>query len=150
MEPWGTPANTFSQVEQWPFRITLWNLFDKQLLIRFDRSLNNKPSCQTLSNALEISRTCVSREGDALKLVNISWARSWDTKESCLRKPDWPGDSFTLFPIHWTDIFATLFPIHWTDIFATLFPIHWTDIFATQTTSLYPQVTYIQQMITHE
>ena len=58
----------------------------------YDLSLNSKPSCQTLSNALEMSRKTprVSSEGQESKFVNISCviARSWETQESCLRKPD--------------------------------------------------------------
>ena len=64
IEPCGTPASTDDQFEHWPLRTTLWNQLFRKLLRRFKRfpdilirsSLNSKPSCHTLSNALDISK----------------------------------------------------------------------------------------------
>ena len=78
IEPWGTRANISFQFEVWLLSTTLWNLFDKKLFIRvkggpfipYDLSLNNNPSCQTLSKALHMSRktALVYNDGIASKL----------------------------------------------------------------------------------
>ena len=64
MEPWGTPALTSDQSETCPFNKTLCFLFlrkshktfSKLLDIPFCFNLKMRPSCQTLSNAFDISR----------------------------------------------------------------------------------------------
>ena len=64
IEHWGTPASILAHTDDWPLRRALWNLSLKKLSIRFkrsretpiDSSLNNKPLCQTLSKAFEISK----------------------------------------------------------------------------------------------
>ena len=87
-DPCGTPDWMDSQDDSMPFKTTLC----LRLLRKSDMSaqswpsmplllsLNNKPSCHTLSNALEMSRK------DALV---ISISRSWYIVESPGRKPDW-------------------------------------------------------------
>ena len=60
----GTPAVTNFQTEDWPLRTTCWHLFFKNDLISLKRlpsislllSLERRPPCQTLSNALNRSR----------------------------------------------------------------------------------------------
>ena len=63
MEPWGTPALTSTQVEVCLLRTTLCFLFLKKFVYRFKRlpdmpfsfSLKIRPSCHTLSKALDTS-----------------------------------------------------------------------------------------------
>ena len=58
-------------------------------------SLKIRPSCHTLSNALDISRKTdqASRVGLQSKAVNIVWTidSNWFMVESAGRKPDWFG-----------------------------------------------------------
>ena len=69
LEPCGTPACLVSQSDVWPLSKTLWNLPLKKLLINWNKfpltlfffNLNNNPSCQTLSNALDMSRNIPRR-----------------------------------------------------------------------------------------
>ena len=73
IEPCGSPALNF-----FPFRPTLWNLFDRKLLISFNKSLgtpkdlnlNIEPGKPVLSNALDISKNTarVSFGGSQSKL----------------------------------------------------------------------------------
>ena len=64
MEPWGTPALTLVHKEDCPFNTTLCFLFVKKCFktfnkfpdIPFSYNLKIRPSCQTLSNAFEMSR----------------------------------------------------------------------------------------------
>ena len=72
-DPWGTPAETSAQDEDWPFKTTLWYLFFKKFSINFngvsdipnDLILYINPLCQTLSKALEMSKKIplTSKEG---------------------------------------------------------------------------------------
>ena len=62
-DPWGTPAETFDQDEDWPFKTTLYLLL-KKFSISFngvsdipnDLILYINPSCQTQSKALEMPK----------------------------------------------------------------------------------------------
>ena len=64
MEPWGTPASILAQGEACPFKTTLCFLKLRKLVIifkilsdiPFSFNLNIRPLCQTLSNALDISK----------------------------------------------------------------------------------------------
>ena len=64
IDPCGTPDYIDSHSDFWPFKTTLWNLFFKKLLIRFnkvleipiDLSLKINPSCHTLSKTFDISK----------------------------------------------------------------------------------------------
>ena len=60
-----------------------------------DSSLQSKPSCQTLSNALDISKKTdlTSRDGLQSKASNISCviASNWFGHESDRKNPDWFG-----------------------------------------------------------
>ena len=64
MQPWETPALTLVHEEDCPFNTTLYFLFVKKCFktvnklpdIPFSWNLNIRPSCQTLSNAFEMSR----------------------------------------------------------------------------------------------
>ena len=64
MEPWGTPASILTQREAYPFKttrcflklrksVTIFKLLSD---IPFYFNLNIRPLCQTLSNALDISK----------------------------------------------------------------------------------------------
>ena len=60
-------------------------------------SLKNRPSCQTLSNALDISRKTahVSLDGNSSKAVYMQYVidKSWSIVESPGRDPDWLGSA---------------------------------------------------------
>ena len=64
IDPWVTPASTGAHLECWPLKTTLhslspgklWNNLGKFSEIPNISSLYKRPSCQTLSNALEIWR----------------------------------------------------------------------------------------------
>ena len=64
IEPCGTPAQMSPQLEDWPFRTVLCFLSAKKFLRSDSRSpetphclsLNMRPSCHTLSKALEMSK----------------------------------------------------------------------------------------------
>ena len=64
IDPWGTPVSTGAYLECWPLRATLcclslkklWNNLSKFPEIPRVSSLYKRPSCQTLSSALEILR----------------------------------------------------------------------------------------------
>ena len=64
MEPWGTPGSILTQGEACPFKITCCFLKLRKSVIIFKIlsdipfcfNLNMRPSCQTLSNALDISK----------------------------------------------------------------------------------------------
>ena len=64
IEPWGTPALTSDQPETCPLNKTLCFLFFRKSHKRFIKlpdipfcfNLKMRPSCQTLSNAFDISR----------------------------------------------------------------------------------------------
>ena len=64
IDPWGMPASTGDHEDDWPFNRALWNLFDRKLSMDFsgrlniprDYSLWIRPSCQTQSNALDMSK----------------------------------------------------------------------------------------------
>ena len=90
IESCGTPA-WYTCFPIWCLAMskTLWNLPLEKLVINWNKfpltpvcfNLNNNPSCQTLSNALDISRNTsqVSRVGLQSKLEKMSWviASSW-------------------------------------------------------------------------
>ena len=77
MDPCGTPANTGAHMECWPLRTTLCCLLLKKLSNNLSKlpeipivsSLKMRPSCHTLSKALEISRKLLltSRDGHSSK-----------------------------------------------------------------------------------
>ena len=89
IESCGTAVWIVSQSYFWLLSKALWNLPLKKLLINWNKfpltpfcfNLNNNPSCQTLSNALDMSRNTprVSRVGLQPKLEKMSWviASSW-------------------------------------------------------------------------
>ena len=64
MKPWGTPALTLDHEEDCPFNTALCFLFIKKCFKTFNKlpdipfscNFNIKPSCQTLSNAFEMSK----------------------------------------------------------------------------------------------
>ena len=64
MEPWDTPASILIQGEACPFKTTLCFLKQRKSVmifkilsdIRFCFNLDIRPLCQTLSNALDISK----------------------------------------------------------------------------------------------
>ena len=64
MEPWGTPPLSLAQEEVYPLRTTLCFLFLKKIDKRFKKlldmpfyfNLKVRPSCHTLSKALDMSR----------------------------------------------------------------------------------------------
>ena len=66
-EPCGTPALVLSYSDVYPFRTTLWNLFDRKFLTSSNKSpeipkdliLNIKPGDQILLNALDTSKNTV-------------------------------------------------------------------------------------------
>ena len=86
---WETPALTLAHTDDWPLRRTLWNLSLKKLSIRLkrspeipiDSSLSNKPFCQTLSKAFEISKKTALVSGVGLQsndekilwVISINW-----------------------------------------------------------------------------
>ena len=63
IDPWGMPASTCDNEDDWPFNKILWSLFNMKLSLHFsgrpdiptDCSLEIRPSCQTQSNALDMS-----------------------------------------------------------------------------------------------
>ena len=99
-EPCGTPAVTDFQAEDWPSRTTHWHLLFNNDLIILKRlpsiplllSLKRRPSCQTLSNALNRSRKTPQTydEGLALKALKILcvMAISWCVQESLGLNPE--------------------------------------------------------------
>ena len=64
-------------------------------------SLKSRPSCQTLSNALDISRKTahISLDGNSSKAVYMQYVidKSWLIVESPGRNPDWLGVSKSFF-----------------------------------------------------
>ena len=108
MEPWGTPALTFFTVENCSLRITRCFLSFKKSRKRFSKfpdmpfwvSLKMIPSCQTLSNAFEISRNTRVTSRPSSKELYISWVidKSWLIQESPCLKPDWLAE-ISLFSI---------------------------------------------------
>ena len=93
IEPWGTPAKTGLHDDVCPFKTILWNLPEMPIGL----SLYSKPSCQTLSNALDISKKTdlTSRDGLQSKASNISCVitSNWFIHELDGRNPDWFGFS---------------------------------------------------------
>ena len=97
IEPCGTAV---SQSDVWPLSKTLWNLPLKKLVIKWNKfsltpfcfNLNNNPSCQTLSNASDMSRNTpwVSRVRFQSKLEKMLclMASSWQIHKSPGQKPD--------------------------------------------------------------
>ena len=80
-EPYGKPALICDHFEVWRFRRTRWNLSDKSESISprysphisMHLSLYNRPSCRTLSNALDKSRKnpLTSNDGKSDAMVSI-------------------------------------------------------------------------------
>ena len=92
IEPCGTPAVTLSQDECWPFRTTRCFRQERKSRKRFKRfpeipfwfSLRSKPSCHTLSKALDISKKTPLTSNPSSNDLYISWviASNWLTQES--------------------------------------------------------------------
>ena len=109
IDPWGTPASTGTHLECCPLRTTLcclslrklWNNLSKFPEIPKVSSLYKRLSCQTLSNALEISRKRPITSSDGLwsKSEQILWTinKSWLTQESLSLKLDCLRESKLLF-----------------------------------------------------
>ena len=102
IEPCGTPTVTLSQDECWPFRTTLCFRQERKSRKRFKRfpevlfwfSLRRKPSCHTLSKALDISKKTYLTSNPLSNDLYISWviASNWLTQESPGLNPDWFGE----------------------------------------------------------
>ena len=99
---WGTPAFTSLQDECWQFKTTRCFLDFKKYFksssnlpeMPFSWSLNIRPSCHTLSNALHISKNTPRTSKPLSKDLYISCVieRSWLTQESPPLKLDWCDD----------------------------------------------------------
>ena len=98
MEPWGTPALTSDQSETCPFNKTLCFLFLRKSHKRFSKlpdipfcfNLKMRPSCQTLSNAFDISRKTPLTSNPSSNDLYISWvtAKSRFMQETPGLNPD--------------------------------------------------------------
>ena len=98
----GTPALTSLQDECWPFKTTCCFLDFKKSFknssnlpeMPFFWSLTIRPSCHTLSNALDISKNTLRTSKPSSKDLYISCVieRSWLMQESPPLKPDWCDD----------------------------------------------------------
>ena len=108
MEPWGTPALTFFDVENRPLRATHCFLSFKKSPKRFSKypdmpfwvSLKMIPPFHTLPNAFEISRKTLVTSRPSSKELYVSWVidNSWLMQESPGLKADWP-EEISLFSI---------------------------------------------------
>ena len=64
IDPWGTPALTSAHEENWPLKLPFAFCFSESILLNwrvylkyhFHFNLKIRPTCQTLSKALEISK----------------------------------------------------------------------------------------------
>ena len=102
IDPWGTPARTLVQDDVWPLRTTLCLRFFRKHFIKQRRfseipywfNLSMRPSCHTLSKALDISRKTPLTSRPLSNESQISWVidKSWFTQESPSLKPDWLSD----------------------------------------------------------
>ena len=78
MELWRTPKQISPQEENWPFKIIIcfWllkNLSKMINILTFLCNLKINPSCQTLSNAFEMSRNIPLTSSQISNALKISW-----------------------------------------------------------------------------